>query len=413
MKFPNTLLILIIKSIIKDYSLFLLHSNKSINKLDKYEKEKLSVFIEEFFETLSKSEFENSINKISKYKRKNFFIGIFNKFINKPINIVLSGSVEVVSDLVRKSLNLPEGNLESFYKSYFPELKEKEIDFAIEEKAELFTVKRLKKVLFDLINIVKKTGFDNVVVFFDKLDENTQILGDKDKLVNFIKELLVDTSILLSQQIALAFSIWSRAKSQFNKQGVRFDKIKPIDVSWKKDDLKKILEKRLQYFAKSQYKWIDEILENPEKVELIFELSNNSPRDLLHIFSTIYDEQENDKALSEKISDMNIERGILKFIVEYDYNSLFPQSDNDEIEISQLTKILAKNGMITFSKSNLENSLKNNNGNIDKILKKLEEYELVMTYYNEGTDSNFYIITDPKIKYLIEYKMTDIYLSKY
>jgi AAA+ ATPase superfamily predicted ATPase len=67
----------IIQGLISDFSLVLSKNPKLLSKLDKYEKEKLSFFVQEFFKTLSKREYLSRNNKIERFETKNFFINLY------------------------------------------------------------------------------------------------------------------------------------------------------------------------------------------------------------------------------------------------------------------------------------------------------------------------------------------------
>lgn len=97
----------LIQGLISDFSLDLSKNPKLLSKLDKYEKEKLSFFVHEFFKTLSKREYLSRNNKIERFETKIFFINLYNNLLNKPINYLISGGVELVSDMVSKALKLP------------------------------------------------------------------------------------------------------------------------------------------------------------------------------------------------------------------------------------------------------------------------------------------------------------------
>jgi AAA+ ATPase superfamily predicted ATPase len=111
-------LIEIIQGIVSDYSLVLSKNPKLLKNLDSYEKEKLAFFVQEFFKTLSKREYLTRNDYIKRFKTKNSIINIYNKILNRPINYLVSGGVELVSDMISKSLKLPNVSNEEYYKNY-------------------------------------------------------------------------------------------------------------------------------------------------------------------------------------------------------------------------------------------------------------------------------------------------------
>ena len=284
---------LIIKKLIKSYVVYLSKNKFLIKNLSKADKEKLSLIVKDFYKSLSRREFEKAYDQITKYKTRNLFKNIYNNFINKPINFGLSAGLEITSDTIRKSFNLPDVNSSSFYKNYFPTL---EIEKIPEEKKEEYLLEKydlLKDILLDFVDIIVKSGFKSVVIFFDKIDEFKKLEGKISKIVQFTEEILKDTNLLYFDNLSIVFSIWTEVKSELNSKGVRFDKFKPVDITWTNKDLHTILQNRLDHFALKKPYEISKLIDE-NKIENIIDIAYRSPRDLIRLLSTIYDEQEND-----------------------------------------------------------------------------------------------------------------------
>ena len=237
----------IIQGIVSDYSLVLSKNPKLLKKLDKYDKERLSFFVEQFFKTLSKREYLNRNNNIKRFQTKNIIINFYNNILNRPINYLVSGGVELLSDVVSKSLNLPRIENADFYKNYLPEIKittpEKKI--TIND----FDYNSLKEILIDLSKIVKKTGYNNVVILLDKIDENRNLKGSINDVCTFVEEILKDTNLLMQNDFSVVFSIWDEVRNVLASRGVRFDKFRPIDVTWTNEEISEIINKRIEYFS--------------------------------------------------------------------------------------------------------------------------------------------------------------------
>jgi hypothetical protein len=71
----------------------------------------------------------------------------------------------------------------------------------------------------------------------------------------------------MNKSYSLVFSLWDVLKPELANSGVRFDKIKPIDVTWQTDNLKTILNKRIQYFSGGK-KSINDIILNENKTRI-------------------------------------------------------------------------------------------------------------------------------------------------
>ena len=274
------LLLLIIRSILTNFVVLLTKNPVYLRKLNKYQKEKLSIFIRDFYRSISKSEFEDAYNKVTRYKSKNFIKKILNVFLNKPINITISSGIEIGSDFIRKSLNLPKSDNVDFYKSYIPEFRIEVLSQEEKEEKFLQSYKLLKDILFELTQLIKSVGFKNTVVFLDRIDEFRALDGKINNMVQFTEQILRDTDLLYSKHLSLVFSIWTEVKQRLNEKGVRFDKFKPIDITWTNEDILRVLNKRLNHFSIVEPYNVDNLFERKDELSSLIELSNKSPRDL-------------------------------------------------------------------------------------------------------------------------------------
>ena len=404
------ILTLFINELIKNFVAFLAQSKSNLNKLNKIEKEKLSFFIEEFFETISKTEFEKAVDKVSNFKKKNLQRRIANLLFNKPFNYILSTSVEVISDVVKSSLGLSQSDKSKFYKSYIPEFKEIQVNSKKTEDTKAdYSYKSLKVILNDLCYLIKKSGFNGVTILIDKIDEYHELSGNKEKIITFYESWLKDNNLLMADNYSLGITIWNQIKHPLNKRGVRFDKIKLIDITWDQDDLIKILQKRLDYFSQLGVAVMHNLFDDIGALDRILILANNSPRDLIRIISTIYDEQQNLNFKAKSLSRLSVERGIARFIINYDYDSFFPIDQNIKFELGELLNYLSKIEDIEFNYNYLNNKLKMSEENIDLIISIWEKYELVKKEVNRETGVKLIKVIDPKIRYIILRKMRNIF----
>lgn len=391
----------IIQGIVSDFSLVLSKNPSFLKKLDKYEKEKLAFFIQEFFKTLSKREYHARNNTVKRFKTKNIFINIYNHYLNKPINYFVSGGIELVSDTISKSLNLPNPSGQEFYKNYFPEIKSNTPSkkLAISD----FDYNSLKEILIDLCKIVKKTEFDNVVVLLDKIDENRNLKGSINDICTFIEEILKDTNLLMQSDFSLVFCIWDEVRNVLASKGVRFDKFRPIDVSWTNDEISEIINKRIKYFSDSPKKIEDYFVDTTEKDKII-ELANSSPRDLFHLLSTIYDEQSLIDSTVSFFSREAINKGKLKFCTDYEYYALFPSNRNSKEDVFRNINRLLKTGKTVLRATDVAAVLKVSAPTANSYIKIMSDYNFI-----KMTDEQYvYQVIDPKIAYLIENNVVEI-----
>lgn len=391
----------IIQGLISDYSLILSKNPKLLKKLDKYDKERLSFFVQEFFKTLSKREYISRNNTIKRFKTKNFLINIYNYLLNKPINYLISGGVELASDMVSKALKLPSLSSEDFYKNYLPTIK----TFIPGKKLTIndFDYNSLKQILIDVCKIIKKTRYVNVVILLDKIDENRNLKGSINDVCTFIEELLKDTNLLMQVDFSLVFSIWDEVRNVLASKGVRFDKFRPIDVTWTNEEISQIINRRIKYFSDTPRQLEDYLVDAAEKDKIIG-LANSSPRDLFHLLSTIYDEQSLIDANANFFSREAIDKGKLKFCKDYEYYALFPSNRNSKEDVFRNINRLLKTGKTILKATDLAAALKVSAPTANSYIKIMSDYNFI-----KMTDEQYvYAIIDPKIVYLIENNIVEI-----
>jgi phosphotransacetylase len=91
----------------------------------------------------------------------------------------------------------------------------------------------------------------------------------------FIESILKDTNLLMQTNFSLVFSIWDEVRNELASNGIRFDKFKPIDVSWTSEEITQILNERIKYFGETT-KQAEKLLEDNNELVKLIELSNNS-----------------------------------------------------------------------------------------------------------------------------------------
>lgn len=389
-----------IRKIVTRYCSAIVNSPMLLKKLKKSEKERLTFFIENFFNPITKNEFEKYVNIASNYKSRNYWIKGCN-YLLRPFNSILSLGIEIGGDVIKKSFGLDSLNTTMVYKDYVKEFKEYIPGKTIFIEGDNYSL--YKDIICDLTSIIKKSGFEEVVIIYDKIDEFKKLGGDIFKINEFLNDVLTDTNLLLNRDFGFVFSLWSELKSDLSKIGVRFDKISPIDVTWNNKELEDIINVRLNHFRSKPQSVIklDDILADPKSLDEVISISNKSPRDLLRLISSIYYEQANIDTRSHYLSIVAIRKGILKFISEYDYYSIFPQSKTKNDILINLNLILSC-GKLTFKILDLTQDLNISTQTANGLLKNLQKYGIIKELNQIKSSSKLYDIIDPKIVWLIK-----------
>lgn len=398
---------LMIKKVITSFSFELARNTNLLNRLNQRQKEILSFVIKDFFSTISKSEYEKHYNRVDNYKARNWIIRLWNQFFNKPVNHFISGAIEVASESIRKSIGLPEPtSAKEFYKSYLPEIPVQEI--TPDTKNALYDdFGALKQILNDICEIIKHCSFNTTVIFFDKIDEYTLLNSSINSVVCFLEGLLKDTTILMNDNYSLAFSLWDVIRPELASRGVRFDKIKPVDITWQSDDLKEILEKRIRYFSKGT-KSIKDIIPDDAQIDSIITLSNNSPRYIFRILSYIYDIQSNMSDSSTlHFSKEAIKKGQLMYAKQFDFYSLYPTNKGTNKDVVAVINKLLKLGKSTITSKDIQKGLQINLNLAASTLSTAQDYDLIREIQNTHATKT-YKVKDPVIRYLITSNIKEI-----
>ncbi|HAN18337.1 MAG: hypothetical protein A2X13_04440 [Bacteroidetes bacterium GWC2_33_15] len=398
---------LIIERVITNFCIKIAKDPKGLKKLDKYQKEKLSFIIKEFFQTLSKSQYEKLYNKTDNIRTRNTLKNIWNNFFNKPINFLISGGIEIVAETARKSMGLPSIDGKEFYKNYVPELTIEQIEREKKPEKFLSNIKPLKEILNDLTEIIHAAGFKTSIVFFDKIDEYTKLNGGISAVSDFLSAFLKDTTILMNKSYSLVFSLWDVLKPELTNNGVRFDKIKPIDITWQTDNLREILNKRIRFFSGGK-KVINDIILSDNKLNEIITLSNNSPRYLFRQLSYIYDQQAEINKVSKVLTDEAIDKGQLVFSKSFEYYAIYPTKRGAKEDILTNINRLLKIGKTTIMTKDFVDAYKVSTPTAISYIKIVQEYNLVRELTETDGGAKMYDVLDPVLRHLIKYGITEI-----
>lgn len=395
------LLELIIKGIIKKLAIYLIKNKIDFKGLTKNDKEKIVIYINLFFDTISKKEYEDIYNKIDKIKIKNIFIRLWNKWFLKGANNITNTAINISSQFISSSLGY--SNLNQIpYNEYFVELKEITIEKSNIRNTTLYTYDSLKNILCDLVLIIKNLEFTSTVILFDKIDEFKILNQDLNKIVEFTKEILTDTELLLQENVSIAFSLWTEIRYLLNAKGVRFDKFKEIDVSWNKENLEKIINKRLRHYSNNQNYSLEKLIENSDDRKLILDLANRSPRDLIRLLSCIYDVQVSQNPDTLIFERDNIAKGCKLFSQNFDYISVHPSKTGSGNEVIPFIKKLLLVRKHEFDLKDVNDSLNIKTKVSENYITKMKNLGLIVeSEIGKAGDVKLYRVVDPKLKYLI------------
>ncbi|WP_299672908.1 P-loop ATPase, Sll1717 family [uncultured Tenacibaculum sp.] len=399
------LLNLILREFVTKYVVFLDKNKSYLKKLDNEDKEAICLLIKLFFKPLTKTEYESRYDSIKKIKTKNWFINIFNLFV-KPANSLIGTGVLITSKLIYDSLKLTAFQGKNSYTEYLSEIENINTN-ATQQEEELKKSKRhLKELLNRLNTICKKTYYKSSVVLFDKVDEFQELNQDINKIASFTEDILTDTELLLQNDIAIAFSLWSEVKPILARK-VRFDKFKEIDISWKKNDMSPLINKRIVHFS-GNTRSFNSLFKNDVDIESIIEICNKSPRDLISCLSDIYDYQTaNDD--SKFFETDNISKGLIKFANRYDYLSIYPSRTGRNKDVISMINIILKTRKTNITILDLNQTFNQRTRWSQGKLENMIKYKLIEEDSRLGKKGEkIYNVLDPKLIHLIKRGVTNL-----
>ncbi|WP_145758339.1 P-loop ATPase, Sll1717 family [Sediminicola sp. YIK13] len=397
---------LIINETIKLYCATISKNPNLLRNLDKNDKEKLSFIIAEFFKSLSLREYEQYYDKATKFKSKNLFKNIYNNIFNKPINLLLGGGLELASDFVRKSFGLPDSNTTGLYKNYLPELELETIRKSENPSEFLEDAKALKLIWIDLTQLINKSGFKTTTILFDRADEYTALGQGIESITTFLKDLLTDTTLLLSENYSIVIGLWDATKNDFDQLGVRFDKIKPFNINWSPKKLNEILEKRIEHFSDRKVKANDIFPE--QTINKLIDLSDNSPRYLFRQLSVIYDTQNNFDSTSNSITKKAVEEGQVNYCKDFEFYAVFPSKKGSKEDILVNVNRILKIGSLEIKTKDYVDIAKVSTPTAINYIKIVQNYGLVHYIGETENGAKTYQVQNPVIKFLIEKGVKEI-----
>lgn len=393
------LLNLILQEFVTKYVLFLDKNKVYLKKLNSEDKEALCLLIKLFFQPLTKTEYETRYDNIKSIKTKNWLINLFNKVV-KPTNSIISSGILITSKLIADSLNLNNFETKTAYTEYLTEMDYIDISANSQELQLKKSKRHLKELLNRLNSITKKTYYKSSVVLFDKVDEFQELNQDITKIASFTEDILTDTELLLQNDIAIAFSLWSEVKPILSKK-VRFDKFKEIDISWRKYDMEPLIDKRILHFS-GNTRTFSSLFSNKSDIESVINISNKSPRDLISCLSDIYDFQtSNDN--STNFESESVSKGLIKFANRYNYLSMYPSRTGKNKDVISMINLILRTRKINITILDLNTTFNQKTRWSIGKLEAMVKYKLVEEDSKLGPNNEkVYNVLDPKIMHLIK-----------
>ena len=408
-KNENYFLYKILQSLANGLAKLMFTNPKARKYLNSTQKKRMAFFLELFYDKDTARDYYENAKEIKRKKRLYLLCSFYNKSL-KAINLILDGLSKFGTDLIRRSIGLDSSDIQDAVKEYFHEVNLPEIKVASIDEVVSFGRDRLKEMLDQMIEISYSLGYHSIVVLFDKIDEFKDVNSEVEKVADFAKDILQDTDLLYTKHLSIVFSLWSEVKRSLNKNNVRFDKFKDINIEWRIDDLEKLINKRLAYFSKD--KTIPVTLETLLPLESdrlqILSLADSSPRSLIRLLSELYYQEEAEDVIC--FSPLAITKGTMQFCVKFDYCSLQAMKIGGKGDLySWINKVLQiKRHIFTYNDVIDTFSMKKDT-NAVKYVNDMLRLELVRELIPlDDQEERTFEVVDPRLKYLISRGITEL-----
>lgn len=388
-----------------------LYVNKKLRKkLSKSQKTEIAILIEAFYDQQHADDFLKYSSGITTKRRKNTIKKIWNIFLKKTINSIISAGVQVSAQLIQSYAGVaPDFSIIGH--EYFEGFKIEEFKNISREEIVSWPTERLIKIIHNLQSISESLGHESIVILFDKIDEVKNISTDISKVADFIFDLLSDTDLLYTNKLSIVMSLWSEIKKVLNQKGVRFDKFKEIDIRWRNDELSELINKRLSYFSidKSKPVSFQTLLPNKDDQTKILKIADGSPRSLITLLSYILNEESETNDIVS-FSNSAIYNGCLAYCKKFDYYSHQPVRTGKNSDITNWINKLLRMKLTSFSVRQYSDFFKVPNvKTAQRHINELIKYNLIKdSLYPASDGSTMYEVVDPRINYLIINGIVDL-----
>lgn len=391
---------LILQSVTEQLLIYLSNNRKILKKISYDDKIFLSFLILKYSDSISDSQFYAKIETV----QLNWFQKIVNK-ISAPLTTLLNFGATTIT-------NFGSEFLTNHFGPYLPTINEGSIrkifpDIQFKVSNEFKTVEISYNLLNRSLNIVKNIMNSLPLVFIDKLDEDTRLENDAEKISSFIKDLICDNTLLLNNCIQLFISVWQIPFYSLSTI-FRSSKHYVYDINWDYEQLEVILNQRLRVYSNNKITDYCKLFcqdVTKENIESIFSLSNANPRDLWGIFDEIFKAQFKIDKTSNLICSEAIDKGLDAFVKHFVFYEYYPKKKdarkNTNDIYSYIKHLLKLNGTDEFTNEELRQSA-NTGGSTTNYISGMMNIGLVVKTDNKRPGGAvIYKIKDPKVTYAI------------
>jgi hypothetical protein len=365
-------------------------------KYDKEDRLFLSMYLYRYVPTSTKNQLRENIKKIQKGVFKRSAYKFYNSF-RVILNYGMKAATKAISDaLTRHFSALPE--FDSGDAEYFRRL-EVEVDegFTPEDRSYFYLEK--------LCSLILKSHINEIIIVVDKVDEDPRFKNDSERIASFIEGIASNNKVLINDFFKIVLFVWT---TPFNsiKSNIRTQKIALEELSWTSGALREASGKRLSAFSNKKLNRIEDLFEESDahSIDKLIHMCNENPRDLWHLLDKSLVAQF-DLDNSKKITNEAVEKGVDKFVEQFNYYEYYPRKANarrDSMDIYSYIKHLLRLDSHVFTKNKL-NDMAGTGGSTNNYVVAMENMGLIRRTGEKTQQGGLeYEIRDPKVRYARE-----------
>lgn len=264
-------------------------------------------------------------------------------------------------------------------------------------------LKSARMIMQRVVQVVRAFGYSGVCVLVDKVDETTATSDSALATAKLVYPLLGQVQLLEVPGFSWIFFLWSSVQNVFvDTLKVRLDKIANSEVSWKKNELREMIEERIKHFSNGKLTFENLFLpgENvDERFSSLSSLAGDSPRELIKLLDTVL--REHDHAGEENLlSDASLLHGMDK------YATSFAQQRYARKTLQQVYSIGTDNFVNQDVASRARISTQAAGGRIRKWMNSgLVEQQGQLPSEHQGKHVDRFIVIDPRVARVISRRL--------
>ena len=373
-------------------------NRKRISKLSKDDKLFLSQLIVNYMTPSTRQNLAAKIDKIQLSLLK-WAINFLSKPIRLTLNYGLSAGVKLINSTFASQFSLPIIETDSVL-SILPEIKfSSDTSFTDIDSSYL--------LLTRICQLIKRLGYSNVIIFLDKIDEDSRFTNDGEQIAQFIKPLLTDNKLLLCPDLQFAVSLWSIPFENL-KSSIRTQKFYCPMLEWHKFDLIRAFNQRIEVYsqphkAREFHDFFSSDITD-EEISLLLTLANRNPRDLWHIFNALFHSQFALNANADTFSRGAYQEALSDFVRNFNYYEYYPRKKNarrNSMDIYSYINHLLKLSSPEFTANQL-NQVAGTGSSTNNYIVAMQAMGLIVRTDTKIGAGSVYRINDPKIVYALQ-----------